>query len=69
MPCIQYPIEFQEGQPKLKALINSRSEDNAINLVYAMKLGFTTQKTNVRAQKIDGLLLKTYGIVSASFLL
>ncbi len=33
------------------------------------KLGLNAQKTNVGAQKIDGSLLETYGIVSASFLL
>ncbi len=32
-----------------------------------MKLGFTAWKTSVRAQKIDGLLLETYSMVSASF--
>ncbi len=36
---------------------------------YVTKLGLTTQKTSVGAQKIDGLSLETYGIVSASFLL
>ncbi len=36
---------------------------------YATKLGLTAQKTSIRAQKIDGLPLETYGMVSASFLL
>lgn len=34
---------------------------------YAVRLGFTTQKTSVRAQKIDSLTLETYGMVSASY--
>ncbi len=34
---------------------------------YATELGLTTQKISVRAQKIDGSPLKTYGIISASF--
>ena len=40
-----------------------------MTLAYATKLGFTTQKTCVKAQKIDTSLLETYDIVSASFLL
>ncbi len=39
-----------------------------MTLAYAMKLGFIAQKTSVEAQKIDGSSLKTYDIVSASFL-
>ncbi len=34
---------------------------------YAVELGLTTWKTSVGAQKIDGLPLETYGMVSASF--
>ncbi len=34
---------------------------------YATKLDLTVRKISVGAQKIDGLLLETYGIVSASF--
>ncbi len=36
---------------------------------YATKLGLTARKTSVRAQKIDGSPLETYGMVTASFLL
>ena len=36
-------------------------------LVYAKNLGLWTQKTDVRAQKIDGSLLETYKIVIAAF--
>ncbi len=36
---------------------------------YIAELSLTTWKTRVRTQKIDGLPLKTYDIVSASFLL
>ncbi len=36
---------------------------------YATKLGLTGQKTSIGAQKIDGLPLETYDMVSASFLL
>ena len=34
---------------------------------YAKRLGLKTQKTNVRAQKIDGSALETFGIVIADF--
>ena len=34
---------------------------------YAKKLGFRTRKTDVRAQKIDGSSLNTFGIVTANF--
>ncbi len=36
---------------------------------YVAELGFTTPKTSIGAQKIDGLLLETYDMTSASFLL
>lgn len=35
--------------------------------ICAAKLGLVTQKTDVRAQKIDDSLLETYGITSAVF--
>ncbi len=34
---------------------------------YIAELGFTTWKTSIEVQKIDGLLLETYGMASASF--
>lgn len=36
---------------------------------FAAKLDFSTQLTNIRAQKIDGLALKTYGMAIAGFLI
>lgn len=50
-------------------MINSGSEVNAITPDFATKLGLTTRKTNVGAQKIDGLVLKTYSMIIAKFLL
>ncbi len=38
-----------------------------MTLAYAAKLGLITQKTSVKAQKIDGLPLKTHGMTSARF--
>lgn len=34
---------------------------------YAKKLGFWMRKTNVGAQKIDGSILETYGMVITGF--
>lgn len=38
-------------------------------LVYVTKLSFIISKTNIGAQKIDGLILVTYGMVIVGFLL
>lgn len=67
IPCILYLVEFQKGQLKVKILIDSSSKINGIIPVYATKLGFITQKTNVGASKIDDSLLETYNIVLPKF--
>lgn len=66
MPYIGYSIQFQEGQ-LIRALINFGDKVNAITPTYATKLGLATWKTSVKTQKIDGLLLQTFGIASARF--
>lgn len=38
-----------------------------MHLVYAAKLGFKMRLTNVRAQKYDESILKTFEIVLTSF--
>ena len=48
-------------------MLNSGSKVNAISPAYAKKLGFKTRKTNVRAQKINGSALETFGMVIADF--
>ena len=48
-------------------MLNSGSEVNAMSPAYAKKLGLKTRKTNVRAQKIDGSALETFGMVIADF--
>ncbi len=67
VPCIKYPVEFQNN--KVQALVNSGSEVNVMTSAYATKLDFIAQKISIGAQKIDGSQLETYGIVSASFFL
>ena len=65
VPCIHYPVRFQEEQ--VKALLDSGSEVNAMNSDFAWKLGLKVRKTNVGAQKIDGSALETFGMVIADF--
>ena len=73
MPCIHYPVRFQEDseqkgqQQQVRALLDSGSEVNAISPAYAERLGLKTRKTNVGAQKIDGSALETFGMVIADF--
>ena len=48
-------------------MLDSGSKINAMSPAYAKKLGLKTKKTNVRAQKIDGSALKTFGMMIAEF--
>ncbi len=52
---------------QIEALLNSRSEVNAISQAFAHQLGLKIRKTNVEAQKIDGIILETYGIIVSTF--
>ena len=38
-----------------------------MSLAYAKRLGLKTQKTNVKAQKIDGSAIETFGMMIADF--
>ena len=69
VPCIHYPVQFRKDKERatIRALIDSGSEVNAMTPAYAKQLGFRTQRTNIGAQKIDGSLLATYGMVIAAF--
>ena len=67
VPYIHYLVWFQEDQEQVKILLNSGSEFNAMKPTFAWKLGLFIQKTNVRAQKIDGSALETFGMVIADF--
>ena len=62
--CIWYPVTFKD---QTKALLDSRSEINIMSQVFAHQLGLTIQKTNFRAQKIDGTTLETYEMVVSTF--
>ena len=72
VPCIYYPLQFQEdqgqeGQEWIRALLDSGSKVNAMSLAYAKRLGLKTRKSDVGAQKIDGSALETFGMVVADF--
>ena len=63
---IQYPITFQKQS--VSALLNSKSEINAIYTTFAKQLGLPIRLIDVEAQKIDGTMLDTYEIVVVAFL-
>ena len=48
-------------------MLDSGSKVNAMSSAYAKRLGLKTRKTNVGAQKIDGSILETFGMVIADF--
>ncbi len=65
VPYIRYPVQCQEDQLEVKALINFGSEVNVMTPAFVAKLGLRPRPINVRAQKIDGSPLETHGMVSA----
>ena len=69
VPCIYYSVQFKKNTSKaqVQALINSKSEVNAIHLAFAKQLGLPIRAIDIGAQKIDGIMLDIYGIVVAAF--
>ena len=65
VPCIHYPIWFKKKE--VQALIDSGSEINAMIPAHVSRLGLRVHRTDIGAQKIDGSIFKTFGIVLASF--
>lgn len=55
------------GKVKIMVLINSKRKINIINSIYAPKLSFKLQKTDINILKIDDSSLEIYGIVIAAF--
>ena len=67
VPCIHYPVQFKDkDKTPVQALINLGSEVNAIYLSFAKQLGLSIRPTDIGAQKIDGTMLDTYGMVVAA---
>lgn len=52
---------------KIKALINSNTKVNAITLAYASKQDLIIRHINVKAQKINGFILKMFEMVLIRF--
>ena len=68
VPCIYCPMQFQKDKrATIWVLINSSSKINALTPAYPKQLGLRVWKIDVRAQKIDGSLVKTFGMVIAGF--
>ena len=61
IPCIWYPVTFKD---QIEALLDSRSKVNIMSQIFAQQLNL---KTNIKAQKIDSTILKTYKMVVSTF--
>ena len=64
---ICYPIIFRKKS--VLALFNLSSKVNVVYPIFAKELGLFIRSIDVRAQKIDGTTLDTYGMVVAAFLM
>ena len=65
---IRYPINFRKKFIPVLALLDLDSKYNTIYLTFAKELGFSIRPIDVGAQKFDGIILKTFRIVVAAFL-
>ena len=66
--CIHYPVQFKNtDKAPVQALIDSRSEVNAIYPSFVKQLDLLIRLTDVGAQKIDGTMLDTHRMVVAAF--
>ena len=64
---IHYLVQFKRDTTRVQALINSRSEVNAIHPIFAKQLSLPVQPIDVWVQKIDGITLDTDEMVIAAF--
>ena len=62
--CIWYPVIIKN---QTEALLDLGSKINAMSQAFAHELGLKIQKTNVKAQKINGISLEIYGMVVSTF--
>ena len=67
IPCIWYPITVRKKSMPMLALFDSCSEVNTIRPIFAQELGLSIRTTDVGAQKIDGTMLDTFGMVVVAF--
>lgn len=64
--CIEYSVQFGNNL-EVQALIDFRNEVNVMTSANVAKLGLVTQKTNIRAQIINNLVIETYEMVITGF--
>ncbi len=62
--CIWYLVTFKN---QTEVLLDWKSKVNAINQAFVLQLDLKTQKTNVRAQKMDSTTLEIYRIIVSIF--
>ena len=67
VPCIRNPITFRKKSVSMLALFDSGSEVNTIHPTFAWKLRLLIRPTDIGAQKIDGTMLDTFGVVVLAF--
>ena len=65
--CIRYHIYFWKKSVSVSALFVWDSKINAIYLAFAWELQLPIRLTNAGAQKIDGTMLDTFGMVVTAF--
>lgn len=65
--CIHHFRLFKKNQAKILVSLDSSKEVNAITLAYATNLSWKLWFTNVKTQKIDNSIIKTFKIVLANF--
>ena len=67
---IFYPVQFKESQAgEFKALLDSGNTVNIMNPIFAAKLGLSIRKISISAQKLNGFVLKIYGMTITRFLI
>ena len=68
VPCIHYLVQFEgTNETQVQTLIDSNNVVNAMTPTYTSRLGLRARHTNVGAQKIDGSIFQTFGMVLADF--
>ncbi len=62
--CIRYLVTFKS---QTKTLLDWENKVNAMSQPFVQQLDLKIYKTNVRALKINGITLETYGMVVSTF--
>ena len=62
--CIWYLVTFKD---QIEALLDLESKVNIMSQAFPYQLGFKIQKTNIKAQKINGTTLETYKMMVSIF--